>query len=146
MFRKLPHRLRGFALVSAIFILVVLAALGGFIATVSTTQHVGSALDVMSARAYQAARAGVEWGLFQTQAAAWCAATPSSDIGPFNGVTVTVACTTVASGNAVEAGLGGIYRITATACAPAAAGAPACPGAAAGAGYVERRLTALVER
>jgi MSHA biogenesis protein MshP len=134
---------RGFALVTAIFILVVLAALGGFIATVSTTQHAGSALDVMSARAYQASRAGLEWGLFQAlQPVAACAAT--TDIGNLNGVAVTVTCTAVASGNAVEAGLGTIYRITSIACSPAIG--TNCPGSAASRGYVERRLTALVER
>lgn len=143
MCRDLSRRARGFALISAIFILVVLSALAGFIATVSTTQHVGSALDVMSARAYQAARAGIEWGLFQAlQTATPCVA--STDIGNFSGIAVTVQCTTIATGNTVEAGLGSIYRITATACAPAAG--TACPGPAGNNGYVERRLTALVER
>lgn len=56
---------RGFSLVSAIFLLVVIAALGVFAVTLSTTQQSSSALDVQGARAYQAARAGVEWGAFQ---------------------------------------------------------------------------------
>lgn len=56
---------RGFAMVTAVFILVVLAALGAFILTVSSTQQAGSALDIQGARAYQAARAGIEWGVFQ---------------------------------------------------------------------------------
>jgi MSHA biogenesis protein MshP len=60
-------RIRGFALVSAIFILVVLAALGAFIVNISTSQQIGSALDVQGVRAYQAARAGIEWGLYQVQ-------------------------------------------------------------------------------
>jgi len=61
-------RLRGFAIVSAIFILVVLAALGAFIVNISTSQQIGSALDVQGVRAYQAARAGIEWGLYQVNA------------------------------------------------------------------------------
>ena len=143
MRRRIPRLVSGFALVSAIFILVALAALGGFIATVATTQHFGSTLDVMSARAYQAARAGVEWGLFQAlKPVASCAAT--ADIGTINGVAVTVTCNTVASGNAVEAGLGSIYQITSIACTPAAG--TTCPGPAANLAYVERRLTVLVER
>lgn len=56
---------RGFSLVSAIFLLVVIAALGTFAVTLSTTQHQSVALDVMGARAYQAARAGIEWGAYQ---------------------------------------------------------------------------------
>jgi len=134
MFRK---RQRGFAIISAIFILVVLAALGGFIATVATTQHVGSALDVMGARAYQAARAGTEWGLYQAVHAASCSANFSVD-----GLTVAVNCSALAAGDAVETGLGEIYRITAVACNGAS-----CPAAApASQGYVERSLTVLVEK
>lgn len=58
--RPLPSE-RGFSLVSAIFLLVVIAALGTFAVTLSTTQHQSQALDVMGSRAYQAARAGIEW-------------------------------------------------------------------------------------
>lgn len=61
---------RGFSLISAIFLLVVIAALGTFAVTLSTTQQQSVALDVLGSRAYQAARAGVEWGAFQiTQSA-----------------------------------------------------------------------------
>lgn len=56
---------RGFSLISAIFLLVVIAALGTFAVTLSTTQHQSAALDVMGARAYQAAKAGIEWGAYQ---------------------------------------------------------------------------------
>ncbi len=54
----------GFSIVSAIFLLVVLAALGAGMVTFSTNQQQTVAMDVMGARAYQAARAGVEWGAF----------------------------------------------------------------------------------
>jgi len=56
---------RGFSLVSAIFLLVVIAALGTFAVTLSTTQHQSAAMDVMGSRAYQAARAGIEWTAYQ---------------------------------------------------------------------------------
>jgi MSHA biogenesis protein MshP len=59
--RKLQQ---GFSLVSAIFLLVVIAALGTFAVTLSTTQQQSAALDVMGARAYQAAHAGIEWAAF----------------------------------------------------------------------------------
>lgn len=55
----------GFSLISAIFLLVVIAALGTFAVTLSTTQQQSAALDVLGSRAYQAARAGIEWGAFQ---------------------------------------------------------------------------------
>ena len=56
---------RGFVLPSAIFLLVILAALAAFLVNISTTQSMTSAQDVQGARAYQAARAGIEWGLYQ---------------------------------------------------------------------------------
>ncbi|MCX7156856.1 MAG: pilus assembly PilX N-terminal domain-containing protein [Rhodocyclales bacterium] len=77
--RSTTKRLRGFAIVSAIFILVVLAALGAFIMSISTSQQIGSALDVQGVRAYQAARAGLEWGLYKVQESA--AAAPAA---PYN--------------------------------------------------------------
>ena len=55
---------QGFSLVSAIFLLVVIAALGTFAVTLSTTQHQSAAMDVMGSRAYQAARAGIEWAAY----------------------------------------------------------------------------------
>ena len=58
-----------------------------------------------------------------------------------NGYTVTVTCTAVNSGSAVEAGLGTIYSLTATACSSST-----CPDASPGPGYVERRISAVIER
>ena len=55
----------GFSLVTAIFLLVVVAALGVFAVTLSTTQQQSAALDVLGTRAYQAARAGIDWGAYQ---------------------------------------------------------------------------------
>lgn len=59
---------RGFTLVSAIFLLVALAALGAAIVSVTTIQHATSTQDLQGSRAYQAARAGVEWGVYQVMA------------------------------------------------------------------------------
>ena len=42
---------RGFSLISAIFLLVVIAALGTFAVTLSTNQQQSAALDVLGARA-----------------------------------------------------------------------------------------------
>ena len=54
---------RGFAAIAAIFLLVTLAALGGYMLTFSNTQQLTFAQDVQGARAYWAASAGLEWGL-----------------------------------------------------------------------------------
>jgi MSHA biogenesis protein MshP len=60
-----PQSSKGFSLISAIFLLVVIAALGTFAVTISTTQQQSAALDVLGARAYQASRVGIEWGAYQ---------------------------------------------------------------------------------
>lgn len=137
-----PERQHGFSIVSAIFLIVVLAALGGFIATVATTQHIGSALDVSGARAYQAARAGTEWGLNRVRTASACPAA-STDIGTIDTIAVTVACVRVANGDVIETGLGAIYTITATACnLPTGT---TCAGATGNPNYVERSLMVTAE-
>jgi MSHA biogenesis protein MshP len=60
---------QGFAAIAAIFLVVVLAALGGFMLTFSNTQQLTAAQDMQGSRAYWAARAGLEWaiaGVFAT--------------------------------------------------------------------------------
>src|SRR5476649_2355833 len=73
---------RGFSLVSAIFLLVVIAALGTFAVTLFTTQQQSATMDVLGSRAYQAARAGIEWGEYQAiinnGAGINCAALPAT--------------------------------------------------------------------
>lgn len=58
-------RSRGFSIVTAIFLLVILAALGAFMLNVSSGQHLALAKDVDGSRAVQAARLGAEWGAYQ---------------------------------------------------------------------------------
>lgn len=57
--------MKGFALISAIFLLVVIAALGLFAVTISNTQQQNSVMDALGSRAYQAAKTGLEWGSYQ---------------------------------------------------------------------------------
>lgn len=94
-----PYLQRGVSLITAIFLLVVIAALGVFAVTLSTTQNQSQTMDVMGARAYQAALAGVEWAAFNASnqaGAAWAAGCPVSsalalagNLAPF---AVTVNC------------------------------------------------------
>lgn len=62
MRHKIQH---GFSLITAIFLLVVLSLLGAMMVTFFTAQQQSSTLDVLGSRAYQAARAGIEWSAFQ---------------------------------------------------------------------------------
>ena len=149
-----PSSQRGFAIIAAIFILVLLAGLGGFIATISSAQHAGSALDVQSAFAYQAARAGTEWGVDKvingTPAAppdtVTCSTTLPVPAIVISGITVTVCLKRLASGDSAEIGLGSIWEVTSTACSATSTGS--CPGSSvdvASPYYVERRISLLVE-
>ena len=88
--RSAIHRLHGgFAAIAALFLLVVLAALGAFMVSFSNTQHVTSAQDVQGSRAYWAARAGLEWGI--ASAASGCPGSPT--VLTIDTFTVTVTCT-----------------------------------------------------
>ncbi len=153
--RSKRNRVRGFALVSAIFILVVLAALGAFIVNISTSQQIGSALDVQGVRAYQAARAGIEWGLYQVQSTSaynFSYGNPATAVGAANpnlrscanvtpnpssfdvfGFSVTVACAAATDGSGGPT----VYSLTSTACLPAGG---TCPNTSPGNLYIERRL------
>ncbi len=131
------HTERGFALPTAIFLLVVLAALGAYMVTLSRTSHLSSALDVHSARAYQAARAGIEWAAWQVAVppgpATPCPVSPSTltlgaTLAAFE---VSVECTRSDATDGSEAVH--VYRITST----ATAGATGEPD------YVERRIEAV---
>src|SRR5665647_1830194 len=109
---------RGFSLISAIFLLVVIAALGTFAVTLSTTQQQSSALDVMGARTYQAARAGIEWAAFHVAndpAPATCSTnfalnSLGGTLAPFS-VAVTCAAASSVEGTSTF----WIYDVTATA-------------------------------
>jgi MSHA biogenesis protein MshP len=146
---------RGFALVAAIFLLVIIATMGAFAVHVSANAHATSAAAVLGARAYEAARAGIEWAAFQVRDPnntlapgatnlPDCFASPTTLALPaaMGGYTVEVACTRFpamsASPNFHEEGdkRSAYYLITATA-STGVAGRP---------DYAERRLEARIEK
>ena len=152
----------GFAAVTAIVILVILAVLASAVVTVSGLRYTSLALDVLGSKAYQAARAGIEWGAYQirnpedTNAAPpgpytaqyVCAGTPTSFAlaGDLSGFTVTVQC----SANPAYAEFGNsvtIYQLLATSCnLPVGAAPGTCPNNGTTAfNYVERQVTAVME-
>jgi MSHA biogenesis protein MshP len=134
---------RGFSIVTAIFLIVILAALGAFAVSMFRVQQSTAAFDELGARGYQAAQAGIEWGAWQAlQNGGACAASTSLALpGSLSPFTVTVVC---ASTVHTEAGAPvTIFQLTATACNQPAAGA--CPNPAPGPDYVERQVQAAVE-
>ena len=126
----------GFSLVTAIFLLVVIAALGTFAVTLSTTQQQSAAMDLMGTRAYQASRAGVEWGAYQVlQNGGSC--TPTQVLtglpNTLANFTVTVNCTSVAVSDASATVT--MYQLTSTARQGTTVGAP---------GYIERQISVSI--
>lgn len=139
---------------SVLFILVVLAALGAALAQVSVRQQLGSAAELEAARAYQAARGGLEWAAFQVlrnpappAAAPACFAGTSLTLAGLSGFTVTVSCTRTPASGTVSDGATALafYQLVANACNAPSAGA--CPATGTPqATYVERQLTWTVSR
>ncbi|WIM05211.1 MAG: hypothetical protein OHM77_10975 [Candidatus Nitricoxidivorans perseverans] len=134
-----PH---GFAIVSAIFLLVILAALGAFMVTMSSTQHLTSAQDLQGSRAYRAARAGIEWAAAKLSAdsSACPAASTTLDDGdgspPVDLEDFTVVVTCAMNSHSEGSASPNIFWITSTA---------SSGGAVGGIGYTERQLSAFIE-
>lgn len=136
MSRTVARSARGFAVMTAIFLIVVLGLLGTVIVSLATTQSIDSVRDLRGSQAYFAAKAGLEWGVYRVlQGGGACSgsSTVPALAGSASGFTVTVTC--AASAPVDEAGSSvTVYQITSTA-ARGALGAP---------DYAERQLQAVV--
>ena len=152
--RRLPARKgqRGLSLITAIFLMVVLAMLGAFMVSVTGLQQSSSVLDVQGVRAYEAARSGVEWGAWQVldpndangPALLPCPLSPmnltlAGSLAQFT-VTVTCTATTTTEGNRIV----GTYLIVSTACNQPTGGS--CPNGAPSGDYVERQMQATLSK
>lgn len=161
----------GFALPSAIFLLVVLAALGAFMVNISITSQSSALLDVAGERAYQAANAGMEWARYRisTNATAatadacpagtgWNASTTSLDFPgslTLTGYRASVECRVAPDGGKTDVNgvATTVYEIRVTACNKPTGAQLLCPPANAGEqantrsaemGYVERQMQGLI--
>ncbi len=133
--QSLLKRQKGVSLIAGIFLLLLMAGLAAGMATIMSTAHVNLAADIGGARAYQAARAGAEWGMYQLDPNALSAGLPACAGGTpaIPGHTVTVTCS---SQDYTEAGRQiRIFRIVSLATANSAR----APG-------VERQIEVTVEK
>ncbi|CAK0758632.1 MSHA biogenesis protein MshP [Gammaproteobacteria bacterium] len=121
----------GFALASAIFLLVVLATLGAFILSVSNIQHLTSAQDIQGSRAYWAAKAGIQWMAAMLNANGAC---PGTQVISLEGFSISITCTSNAytEGNNPTV----IYWVTSTATSGGGIG---------GISYTERMVDSFIE-
>lgn len=137
---------------TAVFLVVVLALLGVFIISVTGLQQSSQLVDLQGVRAYQAARAGIEWAAFQVldpnntlnpvppgtcatlpacPAASTTLPTLAGSLSAFT-VTVTCAATATTEGNRDIR----VFAITSTATA----------GTVGTTGYVNRQLQATMSK
>jgi MSHA biogenesis protein MshP len=141
-------RQAGFGIFVAIVIMVMLATLAAAIMRLSTTQQTSFAQDVLGAKAFQAANAGTEWGMYQALKAGSCASSTDIDLTAETGFKVTVTCTTK-SYNEGQTGttdaVVNLYIIEAVACNGTAV---SCPDNtyAANANYIERKRQSIVSQ
>ncbi len=141
MTKSLRHR--GFGVIAAIVVLVILSALAAALVRFGAVAQTTAAQAVLAARAWQAAKAGTEWGLYQAFKGSWTSCSSASqtlDLTSDLGFRVTVSCDS-RSYNEGETSPGTarsvrIFTIDAVAC-----NSTTCPdnSAATAPGYVERR-------
>lgn len=122
-------RQAGLSIISAIFMLLLMAALGAFMLTFSSVQHITQAQDIQGSRAYWAADAGIQWGAYRVLHDNACSSTTLT-VADFP---VTVTCS-LSGPYAEGGGTVNVYHITAT----------ASQGTLGSVGYVERQLQATV--
>mgnify|MGYP006293878967 CR=1 FL=1 len=150
-------RSRGFSLISAIFLLVVLAALGAFMVTFTGLQQGTVQADVLGVRAYYAARSGADWAIYRALdpdntialgAPPTFAACPNGTLNTMGGslspFTVEVSCANPAGSPYDEGGRSiQVYEITVTACNNVTCTGVSSPPPT---GYVERQIVVTVAR
>jgi MSHA biogenesis protein MshP len=125
-FHSSPRRERGVGIVTAIFLLVVMAGLAAAMVSLYTSQQASSNVDLAGARAYQAARAGAEWGMFKRATCDARAALAMPAGTTLSGFTVIVSCSKTGLDNQSLV----LVRISAVACNyPDSQGGCNCDGA-----------------
>ena len=144
----------GLGAVTVIVVLVMLTGLAAAITRLSFGQQQSFAADIGMARALGAARAGIQWGLYQALKGSWSGctgATQTLDLKADTGYLVTVSCSARSpaynvgqKSDGTSAQTTRVYVIDAVACNGSGA---SCPDAASatGAHYVERRLQAVAQ-
>jgi MSHA biogenesis protein MshP len=127
-------RSAGMALVSVMFLIVVLVALGAAMTSLSNVAQDTENKSLLAAKVYYGARAGLEWGIQQATAAGSCVGAswgPGSNAmqGGLSEVSVTVTCLST-----TYTGSNNVYYLT----------SKATVGTLGTLGYAERQLEAAV--
>lgn len=143
-----PFRSQGFGLIAIMVVLVMLAGMAAAVVRLGWSSQTNMSQELLAARATQAARTGIEWGVYQAIKGSWTAcsgATHTLDLSTDLGMHVTVTCTRDTY-NEGESSPGvaapvNVFVIDAVACTAAT-----CPDntAAVGPYYAERAMQAVI--
>ena len=103
----------GFGLVSALFLLVVLSAAASFMLNLGGAQRTTVNLAIQGAKAFHAARSGVEWGIYQLATTGVCFGATNIALteGGLSGFTVNVTCASSDHTEATTAATGRVYNV-----------------------------------
>jgi MSHA biogenesis protein MshP len=127
------------ALMSAIFLIVVLIGLGVAMMNLSNVEQDTASKAILAAKAYYGAKAGLDWGVQQAFAAGSCAGSSFNlTQGSLSGVSVTVTCAAAQQG-ANTCGLTGT-----SACQTYYLTSQATTGTLGALSYAERHIEATV--
>lgn len=142
-------RQQGFGILAAMVVLVLLATMAAAVARLGWTQQTTFSQNMLAAKANQAARAGLEWGMYKAvkdNTWASCNTSQTLDLRTDTEMYVTVTCS-YDSYSEGESAVGvastvKVYKLVAVACN----GSGSCPDntAAVKPYYVERRMEAVL--
>jgi len=95
LYRGEESRQAGFTLVTALFLLVVVAGLSVYMITIRNVQQSTVLYAQQGARAMQAAHAGIEWGIYEAVVNGNCIANPpfTASGNTLSAYSITVNCT-----------------------------------------------------
>ena len=82
----------GFSLITAIFLLVIVAGLVVYMTNIRVVQQTTLVYGVQGAKATQAARSGIEWGIYQSIINGSCAGSTNFTDPAFAGFNIEVQC------------------------------------------------------
>jgi MSHA biogenesis protein MshP len=102
---------RGITLIGAIFVLIIVSLLGQYLINISGVQRQTSLLALQTARAYQAANAGIEWGAYQIISNGG-SCTSNTELTPAIGAFTTMVSCNLLGSYDENGTIRSVYRIT----------------------------------
>jgi MSHA biogenesis protein MshP len=138
---------KGFALPSAIFLLVILSLMSIAVFAINGYNQKAIIYDVSDTKAYFAAKAGLEYGSYMAIKSGTCSSTAQTvDLSTnyFKGFKATYSCV---ANNVDEAGvLQTYYTITSVGCNSSGTSCPESAGRPSSEDYVEKSMTTIISQ